>query len=197
MATHSSIPAWKIPWTEEPGGLQSMESQRVGHDWVHAHTHTHTCPSSLVHTHTHTCPSSLVHTHIHTHTCPSSLELHIVSPISLLINFSTEEKGLVWLDTLGLLKTQPERALGHLRRKCLSKLERNVTQRNTQKKRKERRKKERNIEQAWEFSTVPITNYHCLTSHTVCWTRGRPGMSEEAGRKLEERRNRRHVTAMT
>ena len=32
MATHSSIPAWRIPWTEEPGGLQSMESQRVGHD---------------------------------------------------------------------------------------------------------------------------------------------------------------------
>ena len=32
MATHSSILAWKIPWREEPGGLQSMESQRVGHD---------------------------------------------------------------------------------------------------------------------------------------------------------------------
>ena len=32
MTTHSSIPAWKIPWTEEPGGLQSMGSQRVGHD---------------------------------------------------------------------------------------------------------------------------------------------------------------------
>ena len=32
MATHSSITAWKIPWTEEPGGLQSMGSQRVGHD---------------------------------------------------------------------------------------------------------------------------------------------------------------------
>ena len=31
-ATHSSILAWKIPWTEEPGGLQSMGSQRVGHD---------------------------------------------------------------------------------------------------------------------------------------------------------------------
>ena len=31
-ATHSSILAWKIPWTEEPGGLQSMASQRVGHD---------------------------------------------------------------------------------------------------------------------------------------------------------------------
>ena len=33
MATHSSILAWKIPWTEEPGGLQSMGLQRVGHDW--------------------------------------------------------------------------------------------------------------------------------------------------------------------
>ena len=31
MATHSSILAWRIPWTEEPGGLQSMRSQRVGH----------------------------------------------------------------------------------------------------------------------------------------------------------------------
>ena len=32
MATHSSILAWKIPWTEEPGGLQSMGSQSAGHD---------------------------------------------------------------------------------------------------------------------------------------------------------------------
>ena len=32
MATHSSILAWRIPWTEEPGRLQSMGSQRVGHD---------------------------------------------------------------------------------------------------------------------------------------------------------------------
>ena len=32
-ATHSSILAWRIPWTEEPGGLQSMGLQRVGHDW--------------------------------------------------------------------------------------------------------------------------------------------------------------------
>ena len=34
MVTHSSILAWKIPWTEEPGGLQSKGSQRVGHDRV-------------------------------------------------------------------------------------------------------------------------------------------------------------------
>ena len=32
MATHSSIPAWRIPWTEQPGGLQSAGSQRVGYD---------------------------------------------------------------------------------------------------------------------------------------------------------------------
>ena len=32
MATHSSILAWRIPWTEEPGGLQFMGLQRVGHD---------------------------------------------------------------------------------------------------------------------------------------------------------------------
>ena len=32
MATHSGILAWEIPWTEEPGGLQSMGSQRAGHD---------------------------------------------------------------------------------------------------------------------------------------------------------------------
>ena len=34
MATHSSTLAWKIPWTEEPGRLQSMGSLRVGHDWA-------------------------------------------------------------------------------------------------------------------------------------------------------------------
>ena len=39
MATHSSILAWKISWTVDPNRLQSMESQRVGHD---AHTHKHT-----------------------------------------------------------------------------------------------------------------------------------------------------------
>ena len=40
MATHSSILAGKIPWTEEPGWLQSIGSQRVGHDWVTQHTST-------------------------------------------------------------------------------------------------------------------------------------------------------------
>ena len=49
MATYSSTLAWRIPWTEEPGGLQSMESQK---SWIwlsDTHTHTHT------HTHTEVC----------------------------------------------------------------------------------------------------------------------------------------------
>ena len=43
MTTHSSILAWEIPWTEEPGGLQSMGSQRVKHNWVNEHI----CKGSL------------------------------------------------------------------------------------------------------------------------------------------------------
>ena len=42
MAVHSSILAWKIPWTEEPGGLQSIGSQRVGHNWSNL-ARTHRC----------------------------------------------------------------------------------------------------------------------------------------------------------
>ena len=40
-ASHSNILAWEIPWTEQPGRLQSMESQRVRHDCVTKYTHTH------------------------------------------------------------------------------------------------------------------------------------------------------------
>ena len=39
MATQPNILAWEIPWTEEPGKIQSMMSQRVGHDLVTKHTH--------------------------------------------------------------------------------------------------------------------------------------------------------------
>ena len=39
MATHSSILAWRIQWTEEPGGLQSIGLQRVRHDWATEHAH--------------------------------------------------------------------------------------------------------------------------------------------------------------
>ena len=46
MATHSSILAWEIPWTEESGGIQSMGSQRVGHNLatsLHSHFYKRVC----------------------------------------------------------------------------------------------------------------------------------------------------------
>ena len=49
MATHSSILAWKIPWTEEPGRLQSTGSQRVGHKWATSLTHLMVRHDVLVH----------------------------------------------------------------------------------------------------------------------------------------------------
>ena len=43
MTTHSSILAWRISWTQEPGGLQSLGTQIIGHDWAsNTYTHTHT-----------------------------------------------------------------------------------------------------------------------------------------------------------
>ena len=44
MATHSSVVAWRILWTEEPGGLQALRSQRVRHDWSNG-TRTQACMS--------------------------------------------------------------------------------------------------------------------------------------------------------
>ena len=43
MATHSIILAWEIPWTEEPGRLQSMDSQRVRHDLATEQQHVYVC----------------------------------------------------------------------------------------------------------------------------------------------------------
>ena len=48
MSTHSSILAWEIPWTKEPRGLESMGSQRVGHNWTTEHAHTLFLVSHLV-----------------------------------------------------------------------------------------------------------------------------------------------------
>ena len=47
-ATHSSILAWKIPWTEEPAGLQPMELQKVGHNCVTTETQQHLLLSSSI-----------------------------------------------------------------------------------------------------------------------------------------------------
>ena len=48
MVPHSSSLAWKIPWTEEPGGLQSMGSLRVGHNWATSLSHLTTFSLSLL-----------------------------------------------------------------------------------------------------------------------------------------------------
>ena len=82
MATPSSILAWRIPWTEEPGRLQATRSQRIRYDWartcayIHTHTHTHTIQAPAIaqththrHTDTHTTQAPAIsHTHTHTHT---------------------------------------------------------------------------------------------------------------------------------
>ena len=50
MVTHSSILAWKVLWTEEPGKLQSMGSQRIRHDWAHRKITVHILPPPLFRT---------------------------------------------------------------------------------------------------------------------------------------------------
>ena len=60
MAAHSSIHAWRIPWTKEPGDLHSIEWKRVGHDWAtYTNTHTATYIHSHSHAHTHAFSSAL------------------------------------------------------------------------------------------------------------------------------------------
>ena len=63
MATHSSILAWRIPWTEKPGRLQSMGSQRVGHKWTIfslSQREENVIPSAFIwYTESHPCPSLL------------------------------------------------------------------------------------------------------------------------------------------
>ena len=51
MAPHSSTLAWKIPWMEEPGGLQSMGSLGVGHDWATSLLHTDLCIHIYIESH--------------------------------------------------------------------------------------------------------------------------------------------------
>ena len=67
MATHSSVLAWRIPGTGEPGGLPSLGSHRVGHDWsdlaAAAETttgHTRTCAHANTHTHNHRASGSMI-----------------------------------------------------------------------------------------------------------------------------------------
>ena len=77
-ATHSNILAWEIPWTEEPGRLQSMGSRRVGHDWVTEH-------NLCICMHTHY--TFFIHLSIHGHSgCLHVLTMNIGVHLSFLIS---------------------------------------------------------------------------------------------------------------
>ena len=66
MATHSSILVWRIPWTQEPGGLQSIGSQRVGQDWSDlARTHAINAFSKVVQFEVNTWVNPLSHSQSH------------------------------------------------------------------------------------------------------------------------------------
>ena len=68
MATHFRIPAWKIPWTEEPGKLQIMGLQKVQYDWVTEHTQHMCVYTHKTYTHNiYIIYNIYIHTHIHTH----------------------------------------------------------------------------------------------------------------------------------
>ena len=86
MATHPNIFAWKIPWIEEPGGLQSMGLQRVGWTWLSKHTHTHTHTICLY------CP------------CCSFFSLFVIIIFSITLWFSSSSPAcLLWSCTTYLL----------------------------------------------------------------------------------------------
>ena len=102
MATHSSILAWKIPWTEDPGGLQSMGLQRFRYDWTCMHVRAR----ALAHTHT--------HTHTHTQALPSTELLsefprydHIWTAKSCLLNSKAKLSLKLFLGAASLKVTQP------------------------------------------------------------------------------------------
>ena len=102
-AAHSSILAWRTPWTEEPGGLYSIRSHRVGHDWsdltyTHTDIHTQTYTHIYKHTYLHNYPQIRNIEHFQ----PSRNFFHSLSQASfphrqpLLIFIIIEELCLLW-----------------------------------------------------------------------------------------------------
>ena len=68
MATLSSILAWRIPWTEEPGWLQSMGLQRVRHDWMTEHAWAH-AQGNFLHHPNHKLSARTLFSHVYYHAC--------------------------------------------------------------------------------------------------------------------------------
>ena len=92
MASHSSVLAWRIPWTEEPGGLPSMGSQRVRHDWA---------------TNTFTLLLLYMHPYVHSNTIYNSQDTEI---IQMPINRWTE-KDVVHIHNGTLLSILKKKAI--------------------------------------------------------------------------------------
>ena len=84
MATHSSILAWRIPWTEEPGRLQSMGSQRVRRDWT-THTHMHVYIYIYIYIYIYT------HTHIYV-----SVHIYLCVCVFIVANCALEEDDILY-----------------------------------------------------------------------------------------------------
>ena len=112
MATYSSIFAWRIPWTEEPVGLQSMGLQRVGHKWAtNTHTHTHKdlglnlCLMTLL-------QLTILITVVVTYKVTVSCLLHCISPTPIKIMIP---KSLTLLTTSIVLKKLMNMKNAHVR----------------------------------------------------------------------------------
>ena len=95
MATHSSLLAWRIPWAEEPGELQSMGSQRSGHEWVTKHTHTVSPPWF--------CQTLMVNT---------SIMVHFKAMI-LILQFWVNSGSWWWTGRPGVLRFMGSQRVGH------------------------------------------------------------------------------------
>ena len=106
MTTHSGILVWKIPWMEEPGQLQSMQSQTVRHDWATSlffflctHTHTHTYLNKYI-------SKYILYTmHVHEHMCNSYIVITLPDWLNFQIDKSILKKSCVSCEITVLGKT--------------------------------------------------------------------------------------------
>ena len=98
METHSSTLAWKIPWTEEPGRLQSMGSQRVGHDWA---TSMSMSISWLLAPPGKSIPQDMIPAKLSPPSFPSPLDCYDYTFFKGKINLGLEKLILCWLDVPG------------------------------------------------------------------------------------------------
>ena len=114
MASHSSVLAWRIPWTEEPGGLQSIESQTVGHDLAQSTICIYMilCYAICIFVYNLLLPNSLNRSNMHSENIlysPKSRDLKI----NLRPNNGKSNKiSVSWGEELGRRRARTQRILG-------------------------------------------------------------------------------------